>query len=74
MINRALPEEKVSLAGYAALLERYELSVPLPDILSVISSKHTKYETDTWRVFTPRHAPEDSLYGQLVFALKNEGV
>jgi Fic family protein len=74
MINRALPEEKVSFAGYAALLEGYELSVPLPDILSVISSKHTKYETDTWRVFTPRHAPEDSLYGQLVFALKNEGV
>ena len=74
VINRVLPEKKVSLAGYAALLEAYELSVPLPDILAVISSKHTKYETDVWRVFTPRHAPEDSLYGQLIFALKHEGV
>jgi len=74
MINRALPEEKVSLAGYSALLERYELGVPLPDILSVISTKHTRYETKMWRVFTPRHAPEDSLYGHLVFALKYEGV
>ena len=74
MINRALPEENVSFAGYAALMEKYQISVPLPDILAVISSKHTKYETDQWRVFTPRHAPEDSLYAHLVFALKHEGV
>ena len=74
MINRVLPEEDVTLAGYAALQEEYQLDVPLPDILAVISSKHTKYETDRWRVFTPRHAPEDSLYGHLIFALKHEGV
>jgi len=74
MINRPLPEENVSLVGYAALVDNFSLSVLLPDVLAVISSKHTKYETDTWRVFTPRHAPEDSLYGQLVFALKHEGL
>jgi hypothetical protein len=74
MIDRPLPEENVSLVGYAALVDKYELRVPLPVMLAVISAKHTKYETDSWRVFTPRHAPEDSLYGQLVFALKHEGV
>lgn len=53
LINRLLPEENVSFAGYAALIEKYALAIPLPDVLAVISSKHTKYETDNWRVFTP---------------------
>ena len=74
MINRSLPEENITLTGYGALVDRYALEVPLPDILAVISSKHTKYETESWRVFTPRHAPDDSFYGQLVFALKHEGI
>ena len=74
MINRALPEENASLVGYAALLDKHALSIPLPEVLAVISRKHTKYETDLWRVFTPRHAVEDTIYGQLVFALKHEGV
>ena len=74
MINRALPEQNVSLAGYGALIEKYGLVIPLPVMLAVISSKHAKYETSSWRVFTPRHAPEGTLYGHLVFALKHEGV
>ena len=74
MIDRPLPEENANLAGYGFLMEKYSLGVPTPDMLAVISSKHTKYETDAWRVFTPRHAPEDNLYGHLVFALKHEGV
>ena len=74
MINRPLPEQNAILAGYAALINKYELSVPLPFFLAAISEKHTKYETDNWRVFTPRHAPEDTLYGQLVFALRYEGI
>ena len=74
MINRVLPEENAFLAGYGALADKHSLGIPLPDVLAVISSKHTKYETDGWRVFTPRHAPQESLYGHLVFALKHEGV
>jgi hypothetical protein len=74
MIDRPLPEQNVSLAGYGALIEKHALDIPLPAVLAVINAKHTKYETDSWRVFTPRHAPEDTLYGQLVFALKHEGV
>jgi len=74
MIDRAVPEPNLILAGYAALVEEYQLAVPLPDRLSGISQKHKKYETSGWLVFTPRHRQEDSLSGQLTFALKNEGV
>ncbi len=74
MINRPLPETGATLAGYAMLINRYSLCVPLPTNLSAISSKHTKYETDHWYVFTPRHHPDDTLYGHLVFALRYEGL
>ena len=74
MMDRPLPEQNAKIAGYAALVGRYELRAPLPLILSAIGEKHKKYELDGWQVFTPRHAPEDSLYGHLVFALKYEGV
>jgi len=67
------PEEGV-LVGYGALLEAYSLEVPLPAKLSLISSKNRKYISGNWQVFTPRHLPEDSLYKQLVFALRYEGI
>lgn len=72
--NRHLPEADSALAGYAALINAYNLQIPLPDNLSAISKKHTKYEKDGWMVFTPRHAPQDTLSGHLTFALKYEGV
>jgi len=72
--GRHLPEQKVQLAGYAALIEYYKLPVPLPDQLSAISHKHARYEKDDWLMFTPRHAPKASLHGHLIFALKYEGI
>ncbi|WP_439184529.1 Fic family protein [Carboxylicivirga taeanensis] len=51
-----------------------ELPVPLPAKIALISTKNRRYETDGWQVFTPRHQPEDSLYKQLIFALKYEGI
>ncbi|MDG1437105.1 MAG: Fic family protein [Rickettsiaceae bacterium] len=74
MINRQLPEHNAILVGYAALINKYELHIPLPFILSAISKKHTKYTTDTWQIFTPRHAPKNTLYGQLAFAIRYEGI
>ena len=74
MINRPLPEPNVKIVGYAALIQKYELKVPLPKILSAVSEKHTKYVTASWQVFTQRHTPKESLYGHLVFALRYEGV
>lgn len=71
--ERIVPEEG-SIAGYAALMNRYDLHVPVPDILSIISRKHKYYQTQEWRVFTPRHMPEDTLIGHLTFTLKYEGI
>jgi len=71
--GRRLPEEGY-LAGYGALLNFYDLSAPLPDVLTMISQKHKQYETNEWLIFTPRYMPGDTLAGHLVFALKYEGI
>ncbi len=70
----SIPEEGSLLAGYAALIEAHELRVPSPDTLCIIGTKHKKYADGRWNVFTPRHRPEDTLYGHLTFALKYEGI
>ena len=62
------------MVGYGALIDALSLSVPLPYRLAIISEKHRHYQTSEWRVFTPRHQPQDTLYGHLVFCLKYEGI
>jgi hypothetical protein len=42
--------------------------------LALISTKNRRYEQEDWKVFTPKYQPQDTLYKQLVFALKYEGV
>lgn len=71
--ERIAPEEGY-LAGYAALMHAYDLRIPVPDELCIISHKHKQYTTLAWRVFTPRHRPENTLAGHLTFALKYEGI
>ena len=71
--GRGLPEPAVP-AGYAALIERFDLAVPLPPWLSAIAERHHPAPNPSWHLLTPRHRPPDTLEGQLVFALKWEGV
>lgn len=71
--DRRLPESSVP-AGYAALIDAYDLAVPVPRTLSAIGTKHRVLTKDGWTIYTPRHAPEASLEGHLTFALKNEGL
>lgn len=71
--GRTIPEEG-SIEGYASIINAYNLEVPIPDIISLISTKNRKYKTDSWNVLTPKHKPEDSLYNQLIFAFKYEGI
>jgi hypothetical protein len=71
--GRRLPEP-ARPAGYAALIERYGLRVPLPPRLAMVGGRHRRVETADWLLLTPRHQPADSLAGQLEFALKWEGV
>ncbi len=66
--------EKGTLVGYGAVIDSLDLAVPLPAQLAVISEKHRQYQTSEWLVYTPRHTPQDSLYGNLTFALKYEGI
>ncbi len=72
-MNRRLPEQAAPV-GYAALIQTFDLRVPVPRTLSAISARHRKYMRDCWRILTPRHMPEPSLRGQLTFALKYEGL
>lgn len=67
-------KEGASLAGYAALIEAHKLQVVTPDYLCAIGTKHKKYDQGRWHISTPRHKPEDTLYGHLTFALKYEGI
>ena len=71
--EKRLPETGTP-AGYAALIDAYDLVVPLPRTLSAISERHRVVEHPGWRILTPRHAPKPSLDGHLTFALKYEGL
>lgn len=74
VFHERIPPEEGHIVGYAALMNRYGLQIPVPDMLSIISHKHKQYQSDEWRVFTPRHMPEDTLLGHLTFALKYESI
>ncbi|WP_341850397.1 hypothetical protein [Bradyrhizobium brasilense] len=71
--DRRLPEAATP-AGYAALIDAYQLPVPVPHVLSAVGTKHRILEQAGWRIYTPRHAPAPTLEGHLTFALKNEGI
>lgn len=71
--ERRLPE-RARPAGYAALIEAYALSVPIPLTLSAIGTRHKTFIKDDWRILTPRHEPDATLEGHLTFALKHEGL
>jgi len=71
--GRLLPEPARPV-GYAALVDRYGLSVPLPSVLTAIAARHHPASTAEWRLLTPRHAPDGALGDHLEFALKWEGV
>ncbi len=70
---RGAPVE-LTPVGYAALIERYQLRVPLPARLAGIQTRHLVEERDGWLLLTPRHAPSATFAGHLEFALKWEGV
>ncbi len=69
-----LPETDMKLAGYSALIYGYDLEVPLPEFLSVISKKHRSYTEGKWKVFRTVQEPEQTLLGHLIFAFRYEGI
>lgn len=71
--QRRLPETAIP-AGYCALLEAYNLQVPVPIRLAAIGERHRVINTPDWLIMTPWHQPQASLRGHLTFALKYEGL
>jgi hypothetical protein len=63
-----------TLAGYSAVIQAHGLKVPAPDSLCAISPKHEVTNKGGWQLYTPRHAPQDTLQAHLTFALKYEGL
>lgn len=71
--GRPLPEAAIPV-GYAALIDAFELVVPIPIHLAAIGPRHKVYEADGWKLYTPRHRPDASVSGHLTFALRYEGL
>ena len=71
--DRPLPEPAWPV-GYARLVEKYELQVPLPRKLLAISSRYRKSATDDWQLLSSRTPASDTLGSHLTLALKWEGV
>lgn len=66
--------EPATLAGYSALIARYELQIPLPRRLAAIGTRRNPSSSDRWRLVTNRLAVPAALGEHLEFALKHEGV
>jgi hypothetical protein len=67
--ERMLPE-RATPAGYAALIEAYPLTVPLPRTLCAADDHHRSREEGGSHILSARHAPASTLEGHLAFALK----
>ncbi|MBN9890590.1 Fic family protein [Salipiger abyssi] len=84
MIDSARPDffqdepvpEAVTLAGWAALVHHLGLAAPVRK-LSCISDKHVRGNKRTegqWEIYDKRYKPEDTLEGQINFALRHEDI
>lgn len=71
--GKTLPEPGL-IVGYAAIITTLDLPLPPPDQVALICKRNKLYNEEGWLVFPPRYQPDESLYRQLVFALKYEGV
>lgn len=71
--GRPLPE-RGEPAGYAALIARYDLPVPLPPRMAAVAERHHPASDVDWLMLTPRHRPAAELADQLVFAFRYEGI
>jgi hypothetical protein len=59
--GRTAPEP-ATLAGYGSIIHTLEMPIPMPDVLSLISTKKRKYTVERWQVFTPRHQPKNLVF------------
>ena len=60
--------EGATAAGYAWLIARYALRVPVPPIRAAIAGQHRPIERDGWSIKPEQYAPDETVAGQLSFA------
>lgn len=61
-------------AGYAALIDAFDVAVPLPRHLCAIGKRHKHFREAGWDVYPPSYEPAATLEGHLTFAFKYEGL
>lgn len=74
--------ETAHVTGYAAIVHKLKLSMPMVQPIALVSEKNKRYSTEAFTVFPNRYKLDDvdetnelkALYLHLVFALKYEGV
>lgn len=62
------------LAGYSALMQAFDLHVPLHHTMVAVSPRNTRRKEDGWTIYPAPLRPGDAVVEHLVFALKYEGV
>lgn len=71
-----------TIVGYAAIIDKLGLNVPIHKPVAFIYDQNKSFEDDNWRVLQPIYLPEDKkelsrikvLCKHLVFSLEYEGV
>lgn len=74
--------EKGLVTGYAAIVEKLHLKMPMVDPIALVSEKNKRYKEGRFTILPNRYRIDDdteineikALYKHLVFALKHEGV
>lgn len=66
--------ESGKIVGYTALISHFCLEMPYPSVFSLIATNNKKYKNNAWQVFPAIYQPEETIYKQIQFALKNEGI
>ncbi|MFA6571858.1 MAG: cell filamentation protein Fic, partial [Bacteroidota bacterium] len=74
VFNGVIVPEKGKIVGYAAMIKKWELKMPYPEVISLVCEKNTKYKNESWQVFPNVYLLEDTIFKHIVFALKYEGV
>jgi hypothetical protein len=66
--------EPARLAGYSALIDHFDLQLPIPPYLAAIGARRFPASSDNWRLLPGRTASPGTMVGHLDFALKHEGI
>ena len=70
-----MKDEVIKKIGYSALIETHKLNVPIPRHLSVIVKNKKQFQIPpNYTIYNKKYDITNTLYNQLTFALKYEGI